>query len=328
MNKSLNAEMFSAVLQPLHQARGLPNPCYVDDDYYRAECQEIFHKGWFALGTINEVAKKGDVAPKQVAGQNFLIVRNNKGEINVFYNVCRHRGHVLVTEKQNMPLIRCPYHSWCYSHDGALKKTPHIGGSGNDSHKDFTTEDKSLFPVKHGVFMGVIFVNPSADAMSFEEYTQPIRDCWSEFADIPLYSHSEDTSFTFNPACNWKFGIENYCESYHLPWVHPDLNRYSKLEDHYNIEGKSYSGQGTVVYQPMLDSDGNRFHQLPNLDAKWDMGGEYLSIYPNLLYGVHKDHNVAVLVLPQSVDSSLSRASFSILMRAGLMINCIPCGRE
>ena len=179
MNKSLNSEMFSAVLQPLHQARGLPNPCYVDDDYYRAECQEIFHKGWFALGTINEVAKKGDVAPKKVAGQNFLIVRNNKGEINVFYNVCRHRGHVLVTEKQNMPLIRCPYHSWCYNHDGALKKTPHLGGSGVDSHKDFTTEDKSLFPVRHGVFMGVIFVNPSADAMSFEQYTQPIRDYWS-----------------------------------------------------------------------------------------------------------------------------------------------------
>ena len=35
---------------------------------------------------------------------------------------------------------------------------------------------------------------------------------------------------------NWKLAIENYCESYHLPWVHPELNRVSNIKDHYHIE--------------------------------------------------------------------------------------------
>ena len=37
-------------------------------------------------------------------------------------------------------------------------------------------------------------------------------------------------------ATNWKLAVENYCESYHLPWVHPGLNSYSRLEDHYHID--------------------------------------------------------------------------------------------
>ena len=35
-----------------------------------------------------------------------------------------------------------------------------------------------------------------------------------------------------------KLAVENFCESYHLPWVHPELNIISKLEDHYNIQKK------------------------------------------------------------------------------------------
>ncbi len=202
-----------------------------------------------------------------------------------------------------MPLIRCPYHSWCYSHEGKLKKTPHIGGSGQDTHPDFTATDKNLFPVRHGVYMGVVFVNPSGEAEDFDDYIQPVRDFWHEFSGVELYSHESDTSFDFHLRCNWKFGVENFCESYHLPWVHPALNSYSKLEDHYNIASKTYSGQGTVVYQPMLDSAGRRFHQLTDLSDKWQTGGEYLSIYPNLLYGVHRDHSFAVITIPQNVDN-------------------------
>ena len=47
---------------------------------------------------------------------------------------------------------------------------------------------------------------------------------------------------------NWKLAIENYCESYHLPSVHPELNKTSKLSDHYHIcESENYSGQGSFL---------------------------------------------------------------------------------
>jgi choline monooxygenase len=42
---------------------------------------------------------------------------------------------ILVAEKKNFRgVIRCPYHSWCYSMKGELKATPHVGGPGLNEH--------------------------------------------------------------------------------------------------------------------------------------------------------------------------------------------------
>ena len=299
----LSAKIAKTLL-PTHQARGLPNECYVNEEYYQQEMQVIFHQGWFAVGFTADVRNAGDVCPKNIAGASYLLTRDAQNDIHVFHNVCRHRGHVLVTQAQNMPLIRCPYHSWCYSHKGALKKAPHVGGVGRDSHPDFDASQASLFPVRHAEWMGIIFINPSNDAVDFADYIAEPAKAWHEFADVPLYAHASDSNFGFQLNCNWKFPIENYCESYHLPWVHPALNSYSRLEDHYNIEGENCSGQGTVVYQPTLDEQGRRLTEYPLKDKKWQTGGEYLSIFPNLLYGVHKDHTFGLIVTPDGAGQT------------------------
>ena len=50
---------------------------------------------------------------------------------------------------------------------------------------------------------------------------------------------------------NWKFAIENYCESYHLPTIHPELNKVSNINDHYHIHGlpNRFAGQGSEKYE-------------------------------------------------------------------------------
>ena len=74
-----------------------------------------------------------------------------------------------------------------------------------------------------------------------DRYIKPLSDRWSKFwknSDRDMIKHSNDYGyFKLEAKCNWKFAIENYCESYHLPWVHPGLNSYSKIEDHYHIQG-------------------------------------------------------------------------------------------
>ncbi len=43
--------------------------------------------------------------------------------------------------------------------------------------------------------------------------------------------------------------IENFCEAYHLPWIHPSLNTYSPLEKHDNLfVSKDFAGQSTTCY--------------------------------------------------------------------------------
>ena len=114
-----------------------------------------------------------------------------------------------------------------------------------------------------------------------------------------MFHGGPESSFSLTVNSNWKLAVENYCEAYHLPWVHPALNITSKLEDHYNIEmpGK-FSGQGSNVYR-QISSDGDiKFDDFANLSDHWNTGAEYIALYPNLLFGIHRDHAFAILLTP------------------------------
>ena len=108
---------------------------------------------------------------------------------------------------------------------------------------------------------------------------------WRDF-DLPVYHGGHDSRFTLEVATNWKLAVENYCESYHLPWVHPGLNSYSKLEDHYHIEAPgAFSGQGTMVYRQITNEHGETFPDFDDVGAKWNEQAEYIAAYPNVLDG-------------------------------------------
>jgi phenylpropionate dioxygenase-like ring-hydroxylating dioxygenase large terminal subunit len=104
--------------------------------------------------------------------------------------------------------------------------------------------------------------------------------------------------------------VENYCESYHLPWVHPELNVTSSIEDHYHIEEKGYfSGQGSHVYNQIKDEIGNVFPDFENLSEKWDTTSEYIALYPNVLLGVHRDHFFSIIIEPLSTSKTVEHVS-------------------
>ena len=109
--------------------------------------------------------------------------------------------------------------------------------------------------------------------------------------------------FDLELTTNWKLAVENYCESYHLPWVHPGLNSYSRLEDHYHIqEPNKYSGQGTLVYQQLKGPEDTVFPDFKALDDKWNTGAEYIAIYPNVLLGAQRDHCFSIILQPNTAD--------------------------
>ncbi len=124
----------------------------------------------------------------------------------------------------------------------------------------------------------------------------------------PLHHSGRDSSIEIKVNCNWKLAVENYCESYHLPWVHPGLNSYSKLEDHYNIEERGkFSGQGSHHYEQLKGPNDLAFEDFMNLSKKWETGAEYIALFPNVLFGVHKDHTIALILYPLATNKTLER---------------------
>jgi len=162
--------------------------------------------------------------------------------------------------------------------------------------------------VRSHEWLGVVFVNIDGQAPAFEDYAAEARARWAEY-DRPLH-FAPDGAFALEVQGNWKLAVENYCESYHLPWVHPGLNSYSRLEDHYHVEQPGrFSGQGTCVYRPMLAEDGRRFPEFAGLDAKWTEGAEYIALYPNVLLGVHKDHTYGIVLEPAALDRTIEHVA-------------------
>ena len=284
---------------PIHQAHGVPNEYYIRPECFEMEGDHLFNKGWFAVGFVKDLPQPGSALPVNYFNNPLLIVRSKQDEkIRVFQNVCRHRGMILIEEPTVLKgAIRCPYHSWCYKQTGEVVATPHIGGPGYNYHSGIDKSELSLLEVRSHIWRDVIFVNPDGTAPPFEDVHKPLLDRWSVF-EQPMYSDMSDSSFKLEVNGNWKLAVENYLESYHLPWVHPGLNSYSKLEDHENIvEYGHYAGQISNKYIPRYTT-GKQFTNFKNLGPEWDTKGEYVVLFPNLILGVQKDHVFNLIIEP------------------------------
>ena len=296
----------ASVLQSVNVAHGLPNAHYTDPAVFAEEKRSVLFANWSGVGFGKDIPETGDARPVDFLGMPLLLVRDRDGSINVFQNTCRHRGMILVeTPRKIRGAIRCPYHSWCYGLNGALRGTPHVGGPGQNTHADINQNELGLIRIRSFVWRDVIFVNIDGSAPAFEEVHGELMERWKDF-DQPMYHGGEGSTVRLELAANWKLAVENFCESYHLPWVHPGLNSYSRLEDHYNIEKLGhYSGQGTYVYRQLTDEEGRTLPDFADLGEKWDKGAEYIVVYPNVMLGVQRDHAFAFVLDPVDCEHTV-----------------------
>jgi len=297
-------EALQRALKPIGDASGLPNEAYTSETFTAVERDQVLARGWTAIGVGRWIPEPGDLRPVKLVGLPLLMVRDRDGAVQVFHNVCSHRGVELVSQPcRSKGLIRCPYHSWSYSLDGALKATPFIGGPGTRDCEGFDRARHGLKAVRSAVWCDTVFVDLSGEAEDFDTYIAPLAERWQAFDTSRLRHGGADSAFTIELNCNWKLAVENYCEAYHLPWIHPGLNQYSRLEDHYNIAATGHmAGQGSTTYRPTLSDDGRAFPEHPDLPESWQGGAEYLALFPNVLFGIHADHFYSVVLEPLAPD--------------------------
>lgn len=285
---------------------GLPNYAYTSEDFFQTERELIFSKTWTCIGNACSVGNVGDIKPVKFLGLPLIVLRTENNEIWVFHNVCSHRGNELVADKCNVNgLIRCPYHSWTYDLQGQLHATPHVGGTGKHNVNGLDKSKHGLREVRSSVWMDLIFVNVSENAPDFEDFIAPLQKRINKLASPEQFSElkpaADNAGITIEFTGNWKLCVENNLESYHLPWVHPDLNSISKLEDHYHFYGGDlFAGQGSNEY------DHNQVNKNPFPQFKKWPGkvAEYPTLYPNVFLGLQCDHYWTRFVEPVSANQT------------------------
>ena len=310
LSRIVDLDKIEATKNSINEANGLPNECYLNDEYFRIEREKVFFNNWIVVGVSSSVPEVGDAKPFNLMGIPLLILRDKNNKIRVFHNVCSHRGMILVKEECKLKnTIRCPYHSWSYNFNGELIATPHVGGMNIHETEGFIKSKSNLKEISTHVWMDLIFINVNKNKKDFEESIDPLEKQWSKFIskeDQKLIRHARDFGyFNMEVKSNWKFAIENYCESYHLPWVHPELNRVSNLKDHYHIEdlAETFSGQGSNKYSQQFDGN-KKLLTFPNWPKDLYQNSEYVSLFPNVMLGIHVDHFYAFWLEPLSNNNT------------------------
>ena len=310
LSKILDIEKIKAISKPIEEAHGLPNECYTSSEYLMIEKEKVFKDKWSVIGVGSSVPNHGDALPYDLLGIPLIILRDKENKIRGFHNVCRHRGYKLLSKPCSLKnVLRCPYHSWSYDFGGKLIATPHIGGLNVHDSEKFDKSKSDLKEVRSKIWMDIIFVNINNNEVEFNEYIKPLEDRWSKFIskeDQNLLAYSRDHGyFSLDVKSNWKFAIENYCESYHLPWIHPELNKVSNISDHYHIQGlpNRFAGQGSNKYDQPLK--GNKtFANFPNWPKDLVKNSEYIALFPNVMIGLHIDHFYVFWLEPISINET------------------------
>ena len=192
---------YAATRRPLLEAETLPPWCYTSEAFYRREVERIFRKVWNFVGHVSQVANPGDYFALTFAGIPVIILRDLSGTLRAFANTCRHRGSALLEGSGNCRVIVCPYHSWTYALDGALRAAPEM-----QQTIGFDTADAGLIPLRLDTWGGFLFLCFDAEAPGLSHYLGdlPARVAAYGLEDMACARRKE-----YMIECNWKLFVEN-----------------------------------------------------------------------------------------------------------------------
>ncbi|HLC13631.1 MAG TPA: aromatic ring-hydroxylating dioxygenase subunit alpha [Chthoniobacterales bacterium] len=284
---------------PSLAAKSLPQKYFVSPDIFAKEQSEIFSKEWLLVGHQSQIANAGDYVVQEVNGESLIVIRDKTGDINGFFNVCRHRGTRLKEDAcGHASAIQCPYHAWTYGLDGRLVGAPHM-----DDVPGFDKADYSLHRVSLGVWEGFIFVNLAENPMPLEKWSAPVMGKFSHWNMSILRPAKR---IDYDVRANWKLMFENYSECYHCPGVHPQLQKVSPYDSTENDlrEGPFLGGFMKINPGKSLTMSGNAcaafVGKIENLQQVF-----YYSIFPNMLLSLHPEYVMVHQLWPMSPERTL-----------------------
>jgi choline monooxygenase len=289
----------STVSKPLQidadisRAWSVPVEFYVDPTTFDLEKEKIFRRNWQMVGHSQQLAQPGDFFTAELLGEPLLLVRGAQGELRGFYNVCRHRAGPPAEGCGSRKLFRCGYHGWTYGLDGKLISAPEFEGQPGFDAKDFT-----LAPVRAEEWFNLIFVNldPDAEPLVKSLGELPARAERFPFKQMKLFERR-----TYDMRCNWKTYIDNYLEGYHLPSVHPGLNRELDYNAYVVEPHRRYVRQYSPIRgaQPG-DATPRRYPEAGDLTT------EYFWAFPNWMLNCYPDNLQLNIILPLETERTLA----------------------
>lgn len=328
---------------------GLPRDFYHDPLLYRAEMEFIWRGGWLFAGHSCQIPQAGDYFLYDVGEDSIIVVRDDDGQVNAFYNVCRHRGSIICEAPEgHVKRFVCPYHQWTYDRGGRL-----LLWRGMQDGLD--KSELGMHRAHARELEGMIFISLAPQPQDFEPASAVIGPVARPQG---LTRAKVAKMMDFDVHANWKLVWENNRECYHCNVNHP---QYIKANfDHYNADDTiervalhlklvterseaKWAEQGLAVRvetgmtefpdpdkniwysanrTPLVDGyvsetmDGKQVAPLMGDYTDPDVGTLRVRMLPNFWMHASCDHSVAVRLTPNGLDRTAIRMIWLVNSKA------------
>jgi choline monooxygenase len=284
----------------------LPGDWYTDPAIFALEKNLIFLRSWQYAGLTQQIPNPGDYFRCRAGHVPLVIVRDDARVIHAHVNVCRHRGHEVVTQsKGNRKTLQCQYHGWTYGLDGALRAAPRY----ND-HLSAKESDLCLSSIRVSTLGPFIFVNPDLRAAplddKFGNWLKLVEDTGIDLE--AMLKPSERREYELDS--NWKVAVDNFLECYHCALNHPGLREILDLtEDYWFEEYEYFSMQGpkTTKASSLESAPSGRRPAVKGrgLVSGDGLNGHFSFLWPNLIFSILPDGVTINVILPLGLERSL-----------------------
>lgn len=267
---------------PLERARTIPARWYWDAELAALEQRAVFGPSWQFAGRAALVAEPGSFFTTELAGEPILVVRDSEGVLRSFYNVCRHRAALVVTEAAGKASrLRCRYHGWTYDLAGCLRGAPEFDGV-----LDFCREEQGLAALAVAEWGPFIWVHCGDNPPPLSDYLTPMpQRIAPALSSLRFVARRE-----YQLACNWKVYVDNYLDGgYHVNTVHPGLAGVLDYK-HYRTEIHPCT---SVQISPLKTSSATELAGVRSGET-----AQYWWAFPNFMLNLYQGVMDTNLVLP------------------------------
>lgn len=285
------------IASDIRQASTLPAAFYKSEELFELGKEKIFAQSWQLIEAKEAVQQTGHAFPFQMLpgflNEPLMLVRQQSDALTCFSNVCTHRGNILVHHPGKYKKFICDYHGRRFATDGTFESMPEFGDAQN-----FPRDCEDLHKVAVKEWQGFPFVSLDP-AFDLSEVTE-VFDKYVGFLPVSQFRHAPEYSKEYLVNAHWALYCDNYLEGFHIPFVHPDLN---KMLDYQNYDTTLFS---YCNLQTGVGDKGSECFKLPRKHPDYgkNIAAYYFWVFPNMMFNFYPWGLSINIVKPLSAKQS------------------------
>ena len=273
----------------IDSARTPPASFYTDPEQLTRESRTVLPRSWQYVGHTGQLRAHGDYFTTRIGREPLLFLRD--GElVRGYFNVCRHRAGPLAQGCGHANRIVCRYHGWTYSLQGQLLRAAEMDGA-----QPFDPAGIRLEPVQVHVLGPMIFAALDPQTPPFDGFH---ADLAAQCAPFQLERMQHVLTRDYPVAANWKLYVDNYLEGYHVPQVHPALNREIDYKSYVTVLGAHH----VLQHAPVRPETASFYRQ-----AAGEPDASYYWLFPNIMLNLYERQLQVNVVIPDGVEHTVVR---------------------